>query len=132
MTEVIVTQDDREAAARICYEQMRGSQNWPTAKTTRDCIKTGGWDSYYIVQAFARHRTQAHAAGLAEGVAMGIEAALREAESYRDGASDYHRRNMLDRRAYSVLKALANVVGAIRDLSPAAIIAQHKRGEADA
>jgi hypothetical protein len=114
MTEPTVTQEDREAAAFIVYEEMRGSQNWPAAKTTRDRIKTGGWDGHYIVQAFARHRHAAEQRALAEGVALGIEAA-----------------KLALKTANGINKAaLWDVNHVLGTLDPAAIIAQHMRTKA--
>lgn len=65
MTEPTVTQADREAAAAIAV-----------LVEMRELILAGRVDHH--AEAFARHREQAHAAGLAEGVALGIEAALRD------------------------------------------------------
>jgi hypothetical protein len=69
MTNVTVAQEDREAA-----EALRGSPAYGY----------GFYDHTPLVQAFARHRTAAHAAGLAEGVAMGIEVGARDAEEKRN------------------------------------------------
>ncbi len=56
---VAVTQADREAAAVLVYEMMRGGLNWSSAKRIRDTIREGKWDAHYAVQALARHR-QSH------------------------------------------------------------------------
>jgi len=66
MSEPTVTQADRDAAADWC-----ASQPFPSKQVEAPSIRDGNHDHHSLVQAFARHREQA----LAEGVAKGIETA---------------------------------------------------------
>jgi hypothetical protein len=100
MTEPTVTQADREATENL----------WN--------VRTGKMDKspVYIAQAFARHREQAHAAGLAEGVALGVEAAANEQPSTAEDPNE----SAYQRGRFEGVIEYAKV---IRDLDPAAIIA---------
>jgi hypothetical protein len=105
MTEPTVTQADREAAVNayyICYEST--CYDYEPSSTWVDALIGGRLDDDNLIQAFARHREQAHAAGLAEGVALGIEAAAGEALVMRWDQG-------------------IRIEGRIRNLDPAAIIA---------
>jgi hypothetical protein len=53
-------------------------------------LDLGTWALLPIAESFARHRTAAHAAGLAEGVALGIEAMRQSVEEAEGkGVADY-------------------------------------------
>jgi hypothetical protein len=110
MTESTVTKKDRDAAVNayyICYEST--CYDYEPSSTWIDALIGGRLDDDNLIQAFARHREQARAAGLAEGVALGIEAGARYVQD------NYPH----DKRA---------LVPAIRNLDPAAIIAARAVG----
>jgi len=77
----------------------------------------------------ARHRTAAHAAGLAEGVALGIEAAAAEAVKGRNYWRDKCEatKNRRESRDYETMAiACVHIEHAAKALDPAAIIAAHR------
>ena len=116
MSEVTVTQEDREAAAAFVRDDRTGLAIKFSINASLQAL----------LEAFARHRTAAHAAGLAEGVALGIEAAAKWA---KDDAKT------CDCSAYSESECacgawcqwktvpMHRVIEALSALSPAAIIA---------
>jgi hypothetical protein len=112
MTELTVTQADRDAAAVFFPEHL-----W-RQEARND-----------IAQAFARHREQA----LAEGVAMGIDAAVQWA---KDDAKicdcSAHSEGECACGAWCEWKTvpMVRVAQNLAELDPAAIIAQHRRAQA--
>ena len=84
-----VTQADRDAAAELEYQHLKGSLSWMHAEAKRDRIAAGEWDQHPTVQAFARHRiTTAREVESLQARVRELEDLPRLIELEREGTCD--------------------------------------------